>query len=350
MAVADAPVGRRESLHRIVAAIPPASGAVVMATGIVSVSLFLDGRNGPSVILLVIAAVAWVTLGLILAGRLVGDRSRASAEARSPAALTGIAGTAVLGTRLDLLGWEWAGVVLLVIALGLWLGLIGIVLWNWTAPTVGASFILTVSTESLALLAATLALSQRAHWLLTLSLFPFVLGLCFYLFVLSCFDFHQLVIGHGDHWVSGGALAISTIFAGKISIAADGLGMFSSEQGTLKAVALGLWVLTIGWLPVLLVTEALHPRWHYDVRRWSTVFPVGMYAACSFIVGVADDEPPITDFARVWVWVAVSVWLVVLVGMFRRGLHLLRAAPGSPTRINDSPTPQPSSGTGQTDT
>jgi hypothetical protein len=43
-------------------------------------------------------------------------------------------------------------------------------------------------------------------------------------------------------------------------------------------------VLTMLWLPVLLLDEALHPRPRYDVRRWSTVFPVGMYAACSFAV------------------------------------------------------------------
>ena len=65
-----------------------------------------------------------------------------------------------------------------------------------------------------------------------------------------------------------------------------------------------LWALTIAWLPVLLAAEVLRPRLRYDVRRWSTVFPVGMYAACSFVVGAAARAPGITDFARVWVWVA----------------------------------------------
>ena len=41
-----------------------------------------------------------------------------------------------------------------------------------------------------------------------------------------------------------------------------------------------LCVLTILWLPVLLLAEILRPRLHYDVRRWSTVFPVGTYGAC----------------------------------------------------------------------
>lgn len=83
--------------------------------------------------------------------------------------------------------------------------------------------------------------------------------------------------------------------------------------------------------------EALHPRLGYDVRRWSTVFPVGMYAACSFIVGVAASAPAITDFARVWVWVAVAVWLVVFAAMLRRGQQLTRDEhpPVSPQRIEE---------------
>jgi tellurite resistance protein TehA-like permease len=312
------------SLERILAVIPPASGAVVMGTGIVSVALLLDGRETVSRILLAVALVVWVALGMILVGRLTRDRARFRLESRSPAALTGVAGTAVLGTRLVLLGWGWAGIALLAIALAFWLGLVGTVLRNWVVPTVGASFILTVSTESLALLAATLALDEHAHWLLAVSLVPFALGLAFYLFVLARFDLHQLAIGRGDHWVSGGALAISTVVAGTITIDAKALGMFDTHQTMLRGVTLGLWILTMLWLPALLVAETRYRRLNYDVRRWSTVFPVGMYAACSFTVGDASGAPPITDFARAWVWVAVSVWLVTFAAMLRRGPQLAR--------------------------
>ena len=205
-----------------------------MGTGIVSVALFLDDRETLSRILLLIAATAWITLGMILVARAVRDHARFRVETQSPAALTGVAGTAVLGTLLVLFGWYSVGVVLLVIALALWLRLVVTVLRSWIVPTVGVSFILTVSTESLALLAATLSLSGHTHWLLGISLIPFVLGLASYLFVLARFDFRQLAVGHGDHWVSGGALAISTLVAGKVLIAAKTLGMFGSHQGTLK--------------------------------------------------------------------------------------------------------------------
>src|SRR5665811_267810 len=106
----------------------------------------------------------------------------------------------------------------LLIALGLWLGLIGPVLRHWSTPILGSSFILTVGTESLALLATAIALAEHADWLLIASLPPFVLGLGFYLFVLSRFEVGQLATGRGDHWVTGGALAISTVTAGRIAV------------------------------------------------------------------------------------------------------------------------------------
>ena len=311
-----------DRFEQILGAIPPASGAVVMGTAIVSIALSLDRHETLSRLLLVIAAAAWVALGLLLAGRALHDRPRVRQEARSPAALTGVAGTAVLGTRLTVLGWGWAGIALLVIAAALWLVLLTTVLTHWVTPTVGVSLVLTVSTESLAVLSAALATSEHAAWLLYAALAPFLLGLAFYAFVIVRFDFRQLGVGRGDHWITGGALAISTLAAGRITLAATVLHRLGGVSGTLKDVSLGLWALTIAWLPVLLAAELLRPRLRYDVRRWSTVFPLGMYAACSFVVGAVATASAITDFARVWVWVGAAVWLVVFLAMLRRCLQL----------------------------
>ena len=62
-------------------------------------------------------------------------------------ALTATVATAVLGTRLTTLGWSWAGVAMLVIALVLWVALLGPVLAGWKSPTVGVSLLLAVSAE-----------------------------------------------------------------------------------------------------------------------------------------------------------------------------------------------------------
>ena len=294
-----------------------------MGTGIVSVALLLDGPHALSMILLVLDALFWVSLALLLPVRAASDHPRFMAEARHPTALTSIAGTAVLGTRLALAGWDWAGAALLVLATAIWLVLTPYVLAHWQTPTIGASFILTVATESLALLAANLAFSDGAAWLLYAALIPFALGLGFYAFVFVRFQFRQLVVGIGDHWVTGGALAISTLTAGRVALAARHLNVLSGAHGALKTIAVVLWSLAVAWLPALVAAEVFRPRLHYNVRRGSTVFPVGMYAACSFVVGPLTASQGITDFARVWVWIAVAVWLLVFAAMASRSRELI---------------------------
>lgn len=146
--------------------------------------------------------------------------------------------------------------------------------------------------------------------------------MAFYAFVISRFDLRQLLVGRGDPWITGGALAISTLAAGRITLGARNLHQLAALGGTLKTVSVVLWALTIAWLPVLLAAELLRPRLGYDLGRWSTVFPVGMYAACSFAVGAAAHASAITDFARVWVWAGVAVWLIAFGTMLRHGLQL----------------------------
>ena len=87
-----------------------------------------------------------------------------------------------------------------------------------------------------------------------------------------------------------------------------------------QAVAVVAWVLAVLWLPVLVAGELVRPRLRYSTTRWSTVFPVGMYAASSFALGAVTQAGAMTGFAQAWVWVAAAVWLVVAAGMVRRPL------------------------------
>ncbi|HEY1521146.1 MAG TPA: tellurite resistance/C4-dicarboxylate transporter family protein [Solirubrobacteraceae bacterium] len=305
-------------LDRALDSVPPAAGAEVMGTGIVSIALSLDGNQTLSRILLVITALTWLALAVLAPLRIRREKTRAIADLRTPAALTSVAGTGVLGVRLLMLGWTWAGIAALVITLVVWALLLGPVLGHLKTPTVGASLMLTVSTESLAVLAAMIAATEHASWLLVAALALFALGLGFYVFVIARLDLRELAVGYGDHWITGGALAISTLAAAKLLSGAKAMAILGDGGGVLKYLALGLWVLSMLWLPVLVAGELLHPRLSYDVRRWSTVFPFGMYAACSFAVGAAVPARAITSFAQVWVWVALAVWAAVLVATIRR--------------------------------
>jgi tellurite resistance protein TehA-like permease len=314
--------------ERMLDSFSPTAWAEVMSAGIVSIALWLDHQETLSRILLVVAATLWLTFAVLVPVRAVLDRGRFLADVRTPVALGSVGAAATLGTGLTtILGLRWAGIALLAIALLVWLALLAPVLGNWKTPTVGASLLLAVSTESLAVLAATLAPSEHAQWLLVCALVLLALGLGFYAVVMSRFDPRQLGTGHGDHWITGGALAISALAAGKIAAGAQALTVLGGGGGFLKDLPVVLWGLAILWLPLLLLAETLRPRLHSDVSRWSTVFPLGMYAACSFVVGAVASSGPITSFARVWVWVTVAAWTVVFVAMVHRAINALVAQP-----------------------
>jgi len=324
-------------LGRTLDSIPPAAGAEVMGTAIVSVGLSLDGQETLSRVILVIGAAIWFSLAMLLPLRAARDPAAFRADARAPAALTAAVATAVLGTRLTLLGWAWAGIATLVIALALWLALLRPVLAGWKSPTVGVSLLLAVSAESLAVLAATLAAPERAHWLLIAALVPFGLGLGLYVVVISRFDLQQLAVGRGDHWITGGALGIAALAAARITAGARALGIAGINGASLEDIAIGLWVLMMLWLLVLLIAEVRWPRLSVGTARWPTVFPLGMYAASSFAVGAVAHASAITSFARLWVWVGLASWAIVFAAMIGRAVKVMRG-PGPPDAGTPAPT------------
>jgi tellurite resistance protein TehA-like permease len=308
--------------------IPPSGGAAVMGTGIVSIGLVLDHRQTLSEILLGIALVFWLGLLAVFVRRRLRQRPRSQQDARTPEALTSIAGTAVLGDRLTLLGVHWAGYLLLVPAFCLWLVLVPRVLHHWSPPTTGAAFMLTVSTESLAVLAALLGGESRAAWLAASALAPLALGVGAYAFVFARLDMRELLRGRGDHWIFGGALAIAALACSRTTAALTVTHVLGAIHPALHDITLALWTAAALWLPPLLIGELLAPRLGYDTRRWSTVFPFGMYAVCSIATGSTSGIGGISNFGRVWIWVALTVWTVVLVGMFSRAVASRRTIRG----------------------
>ena len=319
-------VGGPSRIRQVLDAIPPASGAIVMASGMVSIDLRSDHQPALSAVTLWFAAGVWLLLAVMLGVRLAYQRDRFAREASAPAAFTGVAGTAVLGTRLAVENYQAAAAALLAVSGLSWAFLAAPVLRHWKTPTAGVSFVLVVATQGLAVLGATLAVSYRAGWLGGAAVAALVLGLAFYVFTAARFDLRDLVTGHGDQWVAGGALAISALAAGHVTQASTALGQLSGQHQALTTSTLVLWCLAMAWLLPLGIAETLRPRrLGYDVRRWATVFPLGMYAASSFTTGQVTGITGITDFGQAWTWVAFTGWLLALAGLVRHGLPVLRA-------------------------
>lgn len=244
--------------------------------------------------------------------------------------LAAVAATAVLGTGLAMYDYRVGAALLLATAATGWALLVVPVLRHWQTPTVGISFVLGVATDGVALLSAALAIAFRAGWLLNAAVLLLLLGLAFYVFTAARFDLRQLINGYGDHWIAGGALAISALCAGIITEAADALGRFDDQRQVLTTGTLVLWRLAMVWLLPLIVTEAIRPRLGYDVRRWATVFPLGMYPACSFAVGKVTGIAGIITFGQVGTWVGVAALLLALAGLARSLHHTWRQAGARP--------------------
>ncbi|MET8899137.1 tellurite resistance/C4-dicarboxylate transporter family protein [Streptomyces sp. NPDC004538] len=320
---------------------PPAAGAAVMATGILSVALHLTGHEVLSRIALFLACAAWLTLAANFVYLLLTERPQWLTRAGTPGALTAVAATTVLGTRFSLLGWTTLAAALLALATLLWPVLLLLVVRHWGRRMPGAVFLGCVATEGLAVLGATLSAVTSTPWLAHAALVPFWLGIVLYLIALFRFDLRQVARGSGDHWVAGGALAISALAGAKL-LAAAGTGMYlwnSDDGAVLHDVTVFLLILDLAWYVVLLVAEFVWPRVRYDVRRWSTVFPLGMTAAATLSVSAAIDVAWLDAPGRVLMWIAVAGWLAVAAGAVAQARAGLRS-PGTGTSAVTSTAPR----------
>ncbi|MEU3733944.1 tellurite resistance/C4-dicarboxylate transporter family protein [Streptomyces sp. NPDC033538] len=306
---------------------PPAAGAAVMATGIVSVALHLTGHEILSRIALVLACAAWLTLAANFVYLLLVERAQWLTRAGTPGALTAVAATTVLGTRFSLLDRPVLAAALLALAALLWPVLLLLVVRHWGRRMPGAVFLGCVATEGLAVLGATLAAATTTPWLAHASLVPFWLGIVLYLVALFRFDLRQVARGSGDHWVAGGALAISALAGAKL-LAAAGTGMYlwnDDDYAVLHDMTVFLLALDLAWYAVLLAAEIAWPRIRYDVRRWSTVFPLGMTAAATLSVAAVIDVPWLEAPGQALLWIAVAAWLVVAAGAVAQARAGLRS-------------------------
>lgn len=286
--------------------LPAAMGAFVMATGILSVGLDMGGFDTLSMAALVLAAVVWVVLAGDLTSRLLHRSWEAVAD--TPAALTAVAATTVLGTRTSLLGWDFAATVLLVFVAVVWPVAITLVLRHWNRRMPGAVFLVCVATEGLAVLGITLAQGGVGDRPAVAALALFLLGLLLYVAAFAHFDITEIWRGAGDQWVMTGAPAISALAASKL-YGWQGWPVFLHHG--LRTLTLALVGLNLSLYVVLVVAEVVRFRPNYDVRRWATVFPLGMTSVALMSTGGELSLSWARMLGRILLVVAGVVWLLV---------------------------------------
>jgi tellurite resistance protein TehA-like permease len=326
-------------LDNAVARLAPGYFALVMATGIVSNTLYVQGhaRLSNALFAVNLAAYPWL---LLLTGLRAARFPRALWKDLVDPALvfsffTFVAASDVLGLGLHLRGFPGAAFALWLAALAAWFVLIyfsfAVLTFLNTAHGAnvvhGGWLIAIVGTESLAILGAVLAPQQGA---LAPSLFVLVhmlwgVGLGLYAIFITLFAYRIFFFDVGPDdmtpllWVVMGAAAISTNAGSTLILSNSRMPFLLSMRPFIDGVTLIVWAWATWWIPLLV----LFGIWKHAVRRvplryspmlWSLVRPLGMYALASLRLSQAAEFAPLRIVAETMIWIALAAWAATALG------------------------------------
>lgn len=333
-------------MRRAVEGLTPGYFAVVMATGILSVGMHLEGFDLLSSVLLLVCGAAYAVLVLLTVWRLVSFSGAMVEDFTDPRRgfgfFTFVAGTNVLGVRLGLSGLEIATAVLLVVAGVAWLVLGYVVPWTAVlgrqerpviATANGTWFIWVVASQSVAVAAATIepVFDGARRELAVLAIMSWSVGVFLYAAAGVFVSLRLMLYEFGPedltppYWVSMGALAITVLAGARIVEMADA-PMVAVTRDLIAGLAVVMWAFATWLIPVLVAAGWWrHVRrrvpLRYEATLWSIVFPLGMYAVAGIYLGRADHLPVVEAVGRVELWVAFAAGVLVFVAMI---VHVLR--------------------------
>lgn len=324
-----------------VARLTPGYFALVMATGIVSVGMRVNGLPAVSTALVAIAAVAYVVLIVLNVARLLRHRAAMAEDFADPARAFGfftfVAATCVLGSRLSLEGLHQVAVGLLLMAAIAWVALGYTIPWTAvlgrrTVPPLstanGTWFIWAVASQSIAVLAATLEVELEPRWraaLALLAVFSWSVGIFLYCAVgvfvavrMLLFEFRPIDLTP-PYWVAMGATAI-TVVAGARIVEMAGAPMVDATRGLIAGASVFFWAFGT-WLipPLIMAGWWRHVRhkvpFRYEATLWSIIFPLGMYGVGAQFLGTVDRLPIVHAIGFGESWFALAAWTATFVAM-----------------------------------
>ena len=338
---------RWRGLRSAVRGLDPGYFGLVMATGIVSQSMKLDGATRLSGILLGIAILAYLVLAVLYAWRLAGHNRAVRADAHDPRRAFGFftiaAGSDVLAVRLADDGHLTAAAALLAIGGACW------ILMSYGIPLVlagpgatraaladqrgfrsaltganGTWFLWPVAAQSVAVGLTSLAPPVHPP-LAALAVACWSVGMVLYLLVAALVVAVMLAVPARPaeltpaYWVFMGAAAISTL-AGAQIIRLPAGPLLAAVHPVVAGSSVVLWAFGT-WLIPLLAFIGLwrHVRCRvplaYEPAWWSIVFPVAMYGVASHELGTVLHVPWLVTLGRDEAWPALAIWALTLLAM-----------------------------------
>jgi tellurite resistance protein TehA-like permease len=318
----------------------PGYFALVMATGIIAIGAHLEDLDWLAAGLYVVAALAYVVIAVLMTLRLARYprllQADLTSHARGFAFLTAVAATNVLGSASAVVhGWWGFAWALWFVGTALWavllyITLIAVVLRSpkpgLDAGINGTWFLLTVATESIAVLGA-LLLGRGDNDLLAFTcLALFCLGLVLYLIVMTMvflrWTFASLEPTEADPpaWIAAGAVAITVLAGSNLLLAQDAAPRIARVAPAVEVLVVLAWATATFWFPLMIAIGV----WRHIIRRvplryhpsyWALVFPLGMYGVASDRMIDATDLTALDWLPPLVLVVAVAAWALAFAGL-----------------------------------
>lgn len=321
----------------------PAYFGVVMATGIVSLAgAMMDypwlarGLFYLNIVQYAVLCVLYALRAWRYPRRFFGDMATHS---NGPGYFTAVAGTGILASQFILLNDDVrTGFALWFVAALLWLVLTYAVFTAFTVkadkPSLdrginGGWLLAVVATQALAVSSALLAARSGQPYRLELNLVALSMWLWggmlyIWMMTLIFYRYTFFSLSPGDlappYWINMGAMAISTLAGSLLILNAADAPYLTSLLPFLKGFTMLYWVTGTWWIPMLLllgVWRYVYKRFpfEYDPLYWGAVFPLGMYAACTWQLERAMDFGFKTGLPRLFFYASVLAWALTFVGL-----------------------------------
>jgi len=332
-------------LRDVVMDFSPAYFAMVMATGIVSLSTQMLGMPRLAVALFRLNVAAYAGICLLTLLRVLWFKNLVLHDLvdhqRGSGFFTSVAGSCILGSQFILTSAHYQA------ATGLWI--LAIVLWVLLTYTIFAAFTIkehkptlyegitgawllaVVATQAIAALSALIALHWNqpyrlminffglSMWLWGGMLYIWMISLIFYRYTFFRFSPTDLA---PPYWINMGAMALSTLAGARLIVNSPDAPFLRSLLPFLKGFTVFYWATGTWWIPML----AILATWRYIYKRsplrydplyWGAVFPLGMYTACTLQMAHAMELDFLIVLPRVFIYVALGAWLATFAGLCR---------------------------------